>query len=80
MDANVVSCNATTAGRTTTVGLVDDKGCLLRPDLLTPFSKTKDIKGVDADLMLYSYLKVGGGGGEGGGGEGRMLHQIEKNE
>ncbi|KAK8379178.1 hypothetical protein O3P69_019194 [Scylla paramamosain] len=57
-DANVMSCNATTAGRETTVALVDGQGCLLRPDLLTPFAKTRQVNGVEADLMLYSYLKA----------------------
>ncbi|XP_045110419.1 uncharacterized protein LOC123504150 [Portunus trituberculatus] len=57
-DANVISCNGTTAGRSASVALVDSQGCVLRPDLLTPFAKTRKVNGVEADLMLYSYLKA----------------------
>lgn len=58
MDANVISCNASSAGGTM-VELVDSHGCVKRPDLLTRFAKTRNTNGVEADLMLYSYLKVG---------------------
>ncbi|KAK8741608.1 hypothetical protein OTU49_002296 [Cherax quadricarinatus] len=57
MDANVISCNASSAGGAT-VELLDSHGCVKRPDLLTQFSKTRDTNGVEADLMLYSYLKA----------------------
>ncbi|KAK3860421.1 hypothetical protein Pcinc_033528 [Petrolisthes cinctipes] len=57
MDANVVSCNASSAGGRQ-VALVDERGCRVRPELLTPFAKTRTTNGVDADLMLYSYLKA----------------------
>nr|XP_045596600.1 uncharacterized protein LOC123757186 [Procambarus clarkii]XP_045596601.1 uncharacterized protein LOC123757186 [Procambarus clarkii] len=57
MDANVISCNASSAGGTT-VELLDSRGCVRRPDLLTQFSKTRNTNGIEADLMLYSYLKA----------------------
>ena len=57
-DANVVSCNASSAGGVS-VSLVDAKGCVLRPDLITPFVKTRETNGIQADLMLYAYMKVG---------------------
>lgn len=57
LDANVISCNASSAGGTQ-VQLLDSRGCVVRPDLLTQFSKTRETNGVQADLMLYSYLKA----------------------
>lgn len=57
MDANVISCNASSAGGTV-VELVDSHGCIKRPELLTQFAKTRNTNGVEADLMLYSYLKA----------------------
>ncbi|XP_066962457.1 uncharacterized protein [Macrobrachium rosenbergii] len=56
-DANVISCNASSAGGAQ-VELLDSRGCLVRPDLLTQFAKTRKSNGVQADLMLYSYLKA----------------------
>ncbi|XP_018012828.1 uncharacterized protein LOC108669905 [Hyalella azteca] len=56
MDANVVNCSASNRGKSS-VQLLDESGCLLRPDLMTRFDKSRDSNGVRADLMLYSYLK-----------------------
>lgn len=57
VDANVVNCRATGLGGES-VQLFDDFGCLLRPDLITQFDKSRETNGVKADLMLYSYLKA----------------------
>ncbi|CAL4141552.1 unnamed protein product, partial [Meganyctiphanes norvegica] len=56
LDANVVSCSGSRSNGEV-VDLLDSRGCVLRSDLLTPFSKTTKTNGVKADLMLYSYLK-----------------------
>ncbi|KAK7062985.1 Transcription elongation factor SPT4 [Halocaridina rubra] len=57
MDANVISCNASSAGGKM-VELLDSRGCVMRPDLITQFAKTRETNGVQADMMLYSYLKA----------------------
>jgi len=57
MDANVLNCSASTVGGKREQ-LIDQFGCVQKPDLMTFFDKSRTSNGVQADLMLYSYIKV----------------------
>ena len=57
MDANVLNCSASSVGGKREQ-LIDQFGCVKRPDLMTFFDKSRTSNGVQADLMLYSYIKV----------------------
>lgn len=56
-DANVLGCSYANA-RGELIQLTDEDGCSLRPDLTTPFYKTRENDNPNADVTLYTYFRV----------------------
>ncbi|XP_013792003.1 uncharacterized protein LOC106475874 [Limulus polyphemus] len=56
-DAQMMGCEASN-GKGLSVPLTDENGCVKRPEIMTPFYKTRDTRDTGADLIIYTYFKA----------------------
>ncbi|XP_076351310.1 cuticlin-3-like [Tachypleus tridentatus] len=56
-DAKMMGCKASN-GKGLSVALTDENGCVMRPEMMTPFYKTRDTRDTGANIIMYTYFKA----------------------
>ncbi|XP_013773936.2 uncharacterized protein LOC106458916 [Limulus polyphemus] len=56
-DAKMMGCKASN-GKGLSVALTDENGCVMQPEMMTPFYKTRDTRDTGADMIMYTYFKA----------------------